>query len=146
MRPPRIRWTLSALTLTAVACSTAVEPTLPQPPQCLYGTPSGVVLLMDCDRRYYEHLKEPSDEDDVPPRARLTRKGELTQSTPSTGYDTVEELKAALAAHPPRVQAGRSRLAIVAVIGKVEVTTSVVVQDLDWSTLAKHGIVAGEKI
>lgn len=79
--------------------------------------------------------------------ARLNRQGELMQTTPSTGYESVEELKAALIAHPPRFVANsKSRLAIVAVVGEVEVQTSVVVQDLDWGTLAKHGLAPAEKV
>lgn len=54
MRLRLTHWRTSLLSLTAVACTTAVEP--PPPPQCLYGTPSGVVLLMDCEEPHEDHV------------------------------------------------------------------------------------------
>jgi len=79
--------------------------------------------------------------------ARLNRQGELTQTTPSRPFDSVDSLKAWVRDNPPRfVVNGKSRLVVVAVVGEIEVTTSVSVQTLDEATLAKHGLAPAEKI
>lgn len=76
---------------------------------------------------------------------RMTRAGNLSAPQTCPGFDSVEALTQHVSAHPPRfVVNGQSKLVIVAVVGEVEVSTSINV--LDEATLRKHGLAPAEKI